>query len=277
MAATQQVSASKARKTITLNKSGLVPKAAGTARKRSVAKDVIPGELPLSHVEPGKMTDTIWVHALQAAGGFHRDALEMELAVNLSYFHVKGDATSVSLQVKKGLRDIYEVAGYACKTPKGEDYKTVMRRISAAADLYAHIGGRETLVDWVEDTHPRMQITKIQDQLKSYDFSGINAVLAYVGKAPVTRPRNAPAPAPAPTEAEKLAAEQVLSGIKAQEMLQASLPPGRVFTHGPMKVAIPFNATASDVMEAAKWLMDFVSNHMQIGAPATEQKETQAA
>lgn len=131
--------------------------------------------------------------ALTGAEGFHRDALQVELAVGLlvfSVFSVKADAAKVMPDAKKALREIYSKAGYACATPQGEDYKTVLRRISAAADLYQHIGGRETIVDWIGDASPRDQVKTIMEHVKNYKFDSINDVLAYVGKPVVTkRPR----------------------------------------------------------------------------------------
>jgi hypothetical protein len=231
-----------------------------------------------------KKTENIWVNALQNAGGFHRDALQLELSVGLSLFAAKADENKVALPAKRALREIYAQAGYACSTPTGEDYKTVARRINVAADLYAHLGGRETVVDWIEDAQGSAQIDAIMEHVKAMKFDGINSVLAYVGKAvAVKRPRMHHA---APTtgtgapegdaanqgqmsEEDRRAAEAIaaqMTGEPGTRRASDKLPPGRVFTHGQMSVAIPFDATFEDVVALASDLMAFANAHMKLAA-----------
>mgnify|MGYP003344291738 FL=1 len=61
-----------------------------------------------------QVSDQVWVDALLSAGSFHRDALQLELAVGLSLFAAKVEGSKVSLDDKRALRKIYEQAGYAC-------------------------------------------------------------------------------------------------------------------------------------------------------------------
>ena len=146
-----------------------------------------------------QVSDQVWVDALLSAGSFHRDALQLELAVGLSLFAAKVEGSKVSLDDKRALRKIYEQAGYACSTPSSEDYKTVARRVGVAADLYTFMGGRETIQDWIEDAAPKKQVNKIMDRLKAYNFSGINSVLTYIGKpVQVKRQKDSEGPAKAP-------------------------------------------------------------------------------
>lgn len=146
-------------------------------------------------------TDKDLVNGLVESVGFHRDALNTELAVSLLFYAAHNEQTDepvVKLPVKKGLRGIYEKAGYQCKDASGEDYKTVARRIGASAEFYRHQGGVETLRDWLADVQPRLQVEKLAERLAEYKFSGINAVLEYVGKPPVKGNRHPKLATPQP-------------------------------------------------------------------------------
>lgn len=224
-----------------------------------------------------KPSESIWVSALLDAGSFHRDALQLELAVGLSLFATKADSTKVGLDAKKALREVYEKAGYACKTPVGEDYKTVARRIGVAADLYTFIGGRETVTDWVEDAVPTKHVLKIMEHLKGYNFTGINSVLAYIGK-PVQTKRMADTQGPAKvteqpkapemSEADKRVAEATSKAIQTRRDAEAKgIPEGRVFTHGNLTVVVPFEASYDDVVNIAMELMTFAKTQMPLPVP----------
>lgn len=212
---------------------------------------------------PPRANENVWVTALTGAEGFHRDALQLELAVGLSVFSVKADATKVGLDAKKTLRNVYALAGYACATPQGEDYKTVNRRINVAADLYQHIGGRETIVDWIGDAAPREQVKCIMEHVKGYKFDSINDVLSHMGKAIVTkRPRTAPA-TPA-SEADKAVADAAVAAISLRNLTsKLGLPTERVFAHGAMTVAVPNDATYDDVMAVISDLSVFAATHLR--------------
>lgn len=224
-----------------------------------------------------KPSESIWVSALLDAGSFHRDALQLELAVGLSLFATKADSTKVGLDAKKALREVYEKAGYACKTPVGEDYKTVARRIGVAADLYTFIGGRETITDWVEDAAPTKHVQKIMEHLKGYNFTGINSVLAYIGKPVQTKrmadtqgPAKAPEHPKAPemSEADKRVAEAASKAIQTRRDAEArGIPEGRVFTHGNLTVVVPFEASYDDVVNIAMELMTFAKTQMPLPVP----------
>lgn len=218
-------------------------------------------EMETRHDAPPRANESVWITALTGAEGFHRDALGIELAVGLSVFSVKADQAKVGLDAKKALREIYMKAGYACATPQGEDYKTVLRRISVTADLYQHIGGRETIVDWIGDASPRDQVKTIMEHVKGYKFDSINDVLAYVGKPVVTkRPREGTQKATEASDAAKAASaamsiRNLTSGLK--------LPDGRVFQHGAMTVAVPLEATYDEVMAIVTDLTVFAATHLR--------------
>lgn len=229
--------------------------------------------------EPLKSSETIWVNALMDAGGFHRDALQLELAVGLAVFAAKADASKVDLQAKRALREVYEKAGYACKTPVGEDYKTVARRVSVAADLYQFLGGREVIVEWVEGVPTKQQVNKIAEHLKEYNFTGINSVLAYIGKPvqikrtrdeegqsePIKADLKAGMPTLSASDTDRLVADAVQAHIDARKLAEAQgIPPGRIFQKGEMVVAIPFEAKYDDVVALAMELMTFAKTQMQL-------------
>lgn len=233
--------------------------------------------------QPLKTTENFWVTALIDAGGFHRDALQLELAVGLAVFATKADATKVDLNAKRTLREVYEKAGYACKTPVGEDYKTVARRVSVAADLYQFLGGREVITEWVEGVPAKQQVQKIADQLKEYNFTGINSVLAYIGKpVQVKRTRDeegqsniksdmqAGMPTVGVSDADSLVAAAVQAKIDERRLAEArGIPPGRIFQHGQITVAVPFDATYDDVVAIAMELMTFAKTQMQLPVLST--------
>lgn len=249
------------RKTLSLPKT-----AANTRAALKQGLKTKPQDTP-RHDEPPRANEQVWVNALAGAEGFHRDALQLELAVGLSVFSVKADAAKVPLDAKKALKDIYAKAGYACATPQGEDYKTVNRRINVAADLYQHIGGRETIVDWVGDASPRDQVKTIMEHVKNYKFDSINSVLAYMGKAvAVKRPRLEATQA---SEADQRVAEAAATALSIREVVSKfNLPEGHLFQHGAMTVVVPVEATYADVMAIVADLSVFAATKLRTPEPA---------
>lgn len=239
-----------------------------TVRKGKAA-DKLPGEDPIVR-HMAKPTEAIWVNSLTDAGMFHRDALQLELAVGLSLFASMNDGTRM-IDAKRALRKIYEKAGYACATPQGEDYKTVARRIGVAADLFTFIGGKETIIDWVEDATASKQIPALVAHLKTFNFDGINSVLAYINKPVTKRQRladknedNKAVPAELSAEDKALAMlldKQVAERRAAEEQ---GIPPGRIFSHGTMQAVVPFTATYDDVMALVQDLMLFAKTQMPL-------------
>lgn len=267
------------RKTGTLH----LNKAPKTTRKPRTHRIEKPQDEVQRHDAPPRANESVWVTALSGAEGFHRDALQLELAVGLSVFSVKADAAKVGLDAKKALREIYAKAGYACATPLGEDYKTVLRRINVAADLYVHIGGRETIVDWIGDAAPREQVKTIMEHVKAYGFSGINSVLAYMGKAVATkRPRTeqGSGEGQGPSEAERQVADAAAAALTLRNTVQKlGLPESRIFQHGAMSVAVPNETTYEDIMATIADLSVLAATMRAKApqAPVTEQAKTPEA
>lgn len=218
-----------------------------------------------------KTNEKVLVDSLLSAISFHRDALELEMAVSLLFFGAKGETNSVSLKTKKALREIYQRAGYDCVEVSGEDYKTVNRRINVSADFFVFVGGSETLIDWLEDATPSKQINKIVEELKGYNFSGVSAVQAYIGKTPGTV--RGPNKAKEEKTAEQKEAESVRDEVAQmlnqtvairREAESKGIPEGRIITSGPLTLAIPFEASYDDVMGMARNLMHFANQQMQL-------------
>lgn len=262
------------RKTLSL------PKTAANIRASLKAGEAAPKQRkPRS---PNRDINTFWVESLVNAGAMHRDALQFELAVGLSFLAAKADADKATADSKKGLREVYASAGWACASPTGEDYKTVSRRIGATADLYTFLGGRESVESWIDGAALPNQIAAIVEHVKKLNLKSIYDVLAHVGKPVVQkRPRLAATPAPAPVvdgegTSEALTPKEHLAADAAQAIINAAsgtsrraedrLPPGRVFHAGALKVAIPFEATYMDVMELVNQLTTFASTQMPVPA-----------
>lgn len=250
-----------------------------TARNTAAAmKSAAPEPTPPRHDEPPRANESVWVTALSGAEAFHRDALQLELAVGLSVFSVKADAVKVGLDAKKALRNVYAKAGYNCVTPLGEDYKTVNRRINVAADLYQHIGGRETIMDWIGDAAPREQVKTIMEHVKGYHFDSINDVLAFMGKAvAVKRPREGTKPQEQQASEQQVADAAVAAISLRQMTTKLGLPQERIFQHGAMTIAVPLDASYDDVMACITDLTIFATTELRAKAPAAANEATPAA
>src|SRR5213082_1117949 len=76
------------------------------------------------------------VTALQHAAINHKAAIQLELAVGLAVFQMNGGTNK---DARRNLVDIYVAAGWDCAKFAGSDYKTVNRRINAAAALFEKV------------------------------------------------------------------------------------------------------------------------------------------
>jgi hypothetical protein len=233
-------------------------------------------------------TDKDLVEGLRDSMGFHKDALNIELAVSLLFYAAHKAPLKVDLAVKKKLREIYMLAGYDCKDDKGDDYKTVVRRIGASAALYKWIGGEEIVRDWVIDFDHTEQVEQATKKVAGYKFDGINSVLAKSGAIKVKGTRDpkigaatpaaaTQAPPPAtlsedankprtgePEGADKDVAEGLDKDIQARrdeeeaarrDRRAGDRPDAHVFRHGKVFCAIPPDVEPQDVMALAQDLM----------------------
>lgn len=139
-----------------------------------------------------------YVSAISSAAISYKFALQMELSVGLALFAEFGDTDR---DAKRALSQVYQQSGYDCEKMDGADYKTVQRRIGAAADLFKFLK-KDKIDEWTANTAEMASIQAIAKELEQYNLKGINSVLALVGK-PVTLPRDKakPAAASAPQQA----------------------------------------------------------------------------
>lgn len=228
--------------------------------------------------------DNFYVAALKEAGGFHKSSFHIEMAVCLAFYteHEKAD-----LAVKKMLRPIYEKAGYDCKTPQGDDYyKTVQRRISVAAELFAHLGGHETIYDWMDREQGARGIAVLVKELEKRKLDNISVVKASAGK-PQTRTYTKRTPAaPQLTEADKKLANDIAGTktgvetggtgapqVQTGPLLRRAvdkLPPERILRTDHLTVAIPLDATADEIKAMALKMLEFATAAAPVPATAAQ-------
>ena len=239
----------------------------------AIATNSMPAKAPRTR-KPADAT-AFYVTALKSAVGFHKSSFHVEMAVCLAFY---AEHESADMKVKKELRPIYERAGYDCKQPKGEDYKTIQRRISVAGDLYTHLGGAETITDWAEGEVGAKMIEALVVKLETRKFDSISAIKAASGK-PLVREYKKKAPAealPKPTAEELALANQVAAtgnarretqGIVQHRRVIDLLPPERVLRTEHLSCAIPLDATQDEVKDLALKLLAFAATLMNQPQP----------
>lgn len=231
-----------------------------------------------------------YVNAITAATGFKKQSLNLELAVCLSVYAQYGKA---DLQAKKDLYQIYSEAGYKTADPEGDDYKTVNRRINAAAALFDHIGGKATVDDWTVATHEMQTIQAIINRLTTeYDFKSINGVMAMVGR-PIVSKREAKKADEGqkgeqqhqqPNESDKALAARVAGKVeenRAGAAQKTEAQYNRRLTDSPncyivktdhLHVAIPYDVPAAELIQLATELLH-AANTLQMAETDEEGKE----
>lgn len=107
-----------------------------------------------------------------------RKALHTELAVCLAIFHSAG---STSSHAKALVTDVYSKAGYDCLNTASRHYKTVNRRVNAAAALYEQITPT-ALAEMVGNATEQRMLTAISKGLDTYQFSCMDDVLEFCGR-----------------------------------------------------------------------------------------------
>lgn len=136
-----------------------------------------------------KLSIETCVGALSESLGFGKRALNTELAISLALFTGAGAATQ---EVRGAVMGVYLKAGYDCETSSGKHYKTVNRRIGAAAGLYTKLG-QEKVLEWIAGTSERKMLAAIITGIEPMGFQVMDDVLEYVGKTSNRgRPRKDP-------------------------------------------------------------------------------------
>lgn len=252
----------------------------------NVAQAMKAGEAaPATRVRSRGESTAAYVKAMKGACGFHKQALQHELAVCLAFYAAKESADK---KTKAELRPIYEKAGFECKTKEGADYQTVQRRISVAADLFTHLGGAEGVIEWTQNESGDERFPMIVKGLEKLKLNSIQAIQALVGKTPRKGRGAAKKATPAAqTDAGGAEAGDDDAQEAMNEMVQSSnqreaaggpaavaatgrratdrLPGDRVLRTEHVTVAIPFDATKDELTKLATDILAFAA-HMQAEA-----------
>ncbi len=107
-----------------------------------------------------------------------RKALLTEMSVCLAIF---SQAHSTDQTMKAVVVEVYERAGYDCVSTNTRHYKTVNRRVNAAAALYEKLGA-EVISGFIGDTKDGKLIDAIAKGLSEHKFDCLDDVLDFAGK-----------------------------------------------------------------------------------------------
>jgi hypothetical protein len=122
--------------------------------------------------------------ALERVAGFSKQSISLEMGICMAVYVASNGAT---LPAKQEMRIIYQGAGYNCATHTDPDYKTVMRRLNAAAALFDKIGIDE-MRNVVEGKADADMIQAVAEYLeKEYDLTSLNAVWAAADRPVVAK------------------------------------------------------------------------------------------
>ena len=121
-----------------------------------------------------------YVDALTQAVGFSKASIDLEMAVCLSIFAESGEA---NIHAKKEVMKAYVGAGWKTASPAEDDYKTVNRRLNAAAALFDKMGGKKALDEVTAGVPEEAHIGAIVNHLATnYELTSLNAVWAAAGR-----------------------------------------------------------------------------------------------
>lgn len=169
-----------------------------------------------------KLSIETCVTALNSAAMNRRAAVQLELTVGLAVFHAHGGAGK---EARQALNEAYAAAGYRCLQATEMDYKTINRRINAAADLYENL----PVAKWAGKHGEDAMLQSIHTGLVPYEFFTIADVLRFC---------TPPAKEGAPVKAQP-----------HQTILSPSSNPG---TTGQDKVIAQFRRAADQVAHGAR-------------------------
>lgn len=106
-----------------------------------------------------------------------RGLLAMEIAVGLVVFTDSGVA---NVAAKRMLSEVYQRAGYECEAGQ-RDYKSVRRRIDAAAGMFGKIG-TDVLTKWMSGKSETRLINAVAQEVAKLSFNSMDDVLDYLGR-----------------------------------------------------------------------------------------------
>lgn len=107
-----------------------------------------------------------------------RKALNTELAVCLAIFAAEGNTEQAA---KSMVTEVYVKAGYDAANSNSRHYKTVNRRVNAAAGLFTMVSA-PTVLEWVGKSQEEKMIAAILKGLDEYKFDSMDDVLEFCGR-----------------------------------------------------------------------------------------------
>ena len=138
---------------------------------------VVPVDSPKVRVE---IDMGIYAEALTRANALAKASIVLEMSVCVVIYAFNDGAT---LAGKTDVRRAYMAAGYRCEDRSGPGYKTVNRRLNAAALLYDHMGGTTKIIEIIGGYTGFTALMLINDHLNlTYNLTSLNSVLAAVGR-----------------------------------------------------------------------------------------------
>ena len=195
--------------------------------------------------------------ALSCAASNHKAAIQLELAVSLAVFHMNG---GTSREARSVLNGVYASAGWQCSHFTDTDYKTVNRRINAAASLYEKV----PVGKWVGHLAEMEVIKAICEGLAPYELYTIQDVLRYAAPHKVQAARSAVNPAvdilsgPATNGSNHTGQERIMQEFRrAGDRLRADMR--RVSTKH-LSLDVPKDVSHEEIMEFAAMLLSLAKD-----------------
>lgn len=118
------------------------------------------------------------ISAINGAMVMGRKALNTELAVCLAIFAAEGNSEA---NTKGMVVEVYVKAGYKAENSTAPHYKTVNRRVNAAAGLFNMVGSEQVL-EWIGKSQEEKMISSILKGLDTYEFNSMDDVLEFCGR-----------------------------------------------------------------------------------------------
>ena len=126
----------------------------------------------------------VYAEALTRANALAKASIALEMSVCIVIYAFNKGATLAS---KKDVRRAYMAAGYRCEDANGSDYKTVHRRLNAAALLYDQMGGTANIIEIIGGYTGVAALMSINEHLNLvYSLPTLNAVFAAAGRPVVS-------------------------------------------------------------------------------------------
>lgn len=126
----------------------------------------------------------VYAETLTRADALAKASIALEMSVCIVIYALSGGATLAS---KKDVRRAYMAAGYKCEDANGPDYKTVNRRLNAAAALYDQMGSTAKIIEIIGGYTGIAALMSINEHLNlAYNLTTLNSVLTAAGKPVVS-------------------------------------------------------------------------------------------